>query len=71
MPENGRRRTAGGPALLPELQSLPVVVITGLPDSQQVDRARHLKVNTVMVKGKATPEEIAEAVRLELHRVPA
>src|SRR6478735_11036172 len=36
------------------LQSLPVVVLTGLPDSPMVDRARHLKVNTILVKGKAT-----------------
>jgi CheY-like chemotaxis protein len=52
------------------LQSLPVVVITGLPDSPMVDRARHLKVNSILVKGKATFEEIAEAVRTELHHVP-
>jgi CheY-like chemotaxis protein len=52
------------------LQSLPVIVLTGLPDSPMVERARHLKVNTILVKGKATLEEIAEAVRTELHRVP-
>jgi CheY-like chemotaxis protein len=53
------------------LQSLPVIVLTGLPDSPMVERARHLKVNTILVKGKATLEEIAEGVRTELHRVPA
>ena len=52
------------------LQSLPVIILTGLPDSPMVDRARHLKVNTILVKGKATLEEIGEAVRMELHRVP-
>jgi CheY-like chemotaxis protein len=52
------------------LQSLPVIIMTGLPDSPMVDRARHLKVNTILVKGKATLDEIAEAVRTELHRVP-
>src|SRR5687767_7779373 len=52
------------------LQSLPVVVLTGLPESPMVDRARHLKVNAVLVKGKATLDEIADAVRQELHRVP-
>ena len=52
------------------LQSLPVVVLTGLPDSPQVDRARHLKVNTILVKGKATLEAILAAVNRELHRVP-
>jgi DNA-binding response OmpR family regulator len=52
------------------VQSLPVIVLTGLPDSPMVDRARHLKVNMVLMKGKAGPEEIAEGVRAELHRVP-
>ena len=52
------------------LQSLPVIIITGLPDSPLVERARHLKVNTIMVKGKATLEEIEQAVRMELHRAP-
>ena len=52
------------------LQSLPVIVLTGLPDSPMVERARHLRVNTILVKGKATLEEIGEAVRMELHRVP-
>jgi DNA-binding NarL/FixJ family response regulator len=52
------------------LQSLPVIVLTGLPDSPVVDRARFLKVNAILVKGKATLEEIAEAVRTELHRIP-
>lgn len=53
------------------LQSLPVIVLTGLPDSPMVDRARHLKVNSIFVKGKATLEEIAQAVQSELHRVPS
>src|SRR4051794_5527524 len=52
------------------LQALPVVVLTGLPDSPMVDRARHLKVNSILVKGKATLEEIEETIRTELHRVP-
>ena len=52
------------------LQSLPVIVLTGLPDSPMVERARHLKVNTILVKGKAGPEEVLAAVEQELHRVP-
>ena len=52
------------------LQSLPVVVLTAFPESPQVERARHLKVNTVLFKGKATLEEIRDAVNHELHRVP-
>src|SRR6266550_5558926 len=35
------------------LQSLPVVILTGLAESPMVDRARHLKVNAILVKGKA------------------
>jgi CheY-like chemotaxis protein len=53
------------------LQSLPVVVLTGLPDSPFVERVRHLKVNSILVKGKATFDDILQAVRQELHRVPA
>ena len=52
------------------LQHLPVVVLTGLPDSPMVDRARHLHVNAILVKGKATMSEIVAAVAQELHRVP-
>jgi CheY-like chemotaxis protein len=64
-----------GPSLLEilrsylRLQSLPVIVITGLPDSPLVDRARHLKVNRILVKGKATFEDIQAAVQQESHRV--
>src|SRR5215212_10921136 len=35
------------------LQSLPVVVLTALSDSPMIDRVRALKVNAVLVKGKA------------------
>ena len=52
------------------LQSLPVVVLTGLPDSPAVDRARFLKVNAILVKGKVTLDEIHTAVGQELHRAP-
>lgn len=52
------------------LQSLPVVVLTGLPDSPMVDRARYLKVNSILVKGKATPQDIIAAVEEALPRVP-
>jgi CheY-like chemotaxis protein len=52
------------------LQSLPVVVLTGLPDSPMVERARHLKVNAILVKGKATFEDILRAVQEELPRAP-
>ena len=52
------------------LNSLPVIVLTGLPDSPLVDRARHLKVNAVLIKGKATPHDVLHAVEQELPRVP-
>ena len=52
------------------LQSLPVIVMTGLPDSPMVDRARHLKVNSILVKGKATFDEVLQSINQELHRVP-
>src|SRR5215207_2796041 len=44
------------------IQSLPVVVLTGLGDSPMIDRAQALKVNSVLVKGKATPEDVLKAV---------
>src|SRR5687767_11546513 len=46
-----------GPSLLEvlrsylRLQSLPVLVITGLPDSPLAARARTLKVNAILMKG--------------------
>lgn len=52
------------------LQSLPVIVLTGLPDSPMVERARHLKVNAILVKTKATTQDILHAVEQELKRVP-
>lgn len=52
------------------LQSLPVVVLTGLPDSPLVERARHLRVNAILVKSKAAPDDILQAVAQELARVP-
>jgi CheY-like chemotaxis protein len=52
------------------LQTLPVVILTALPDSPMVERARHLKVNTILMKAKTTFEEILNAVRQELHRLP-
>ncbi len=65
-----------GPSLLEilrsylRLQSLPVVILTGLPESPMIERVRHLKVNAILVKGKATLPEIAQAVQDELHRMP-
>src|SRR5688500_18204363 len=52
------------------IQSLPVVVLTGLGDSPMIDRARALKVNSILVKGKATPDDIRKALEEALVRYP-
>ena len=52
------------------LQSLPVVVLTGFEESPMVDRARSLKVNSILVKGKANPDEVTRAVEEATVRVP-
>ena len=52
------------------IQSLPVVVLTGMTESPMVDRVRYLKVNSVLAKGKATPEDIRRAVEEAAVRVP-
>ena len=44
------------------LQTLPVVVLTGLGDSPMVERARRLNVSSVLAKGQSTPDEILETV---------
>jgi CheY-like chemotaxis protein len=48
------------------IQALPVVVLTGYGDSPMIDRARALKVNTILVKGRATPADIRTAVEQAL-----
>lgn len=52
------------------IQSLPVVVITGVSDSPMIDRARAAKVNTILVKSKATPDDILRAIDNALVRHP-
>jgi CheY-like chemotaxis protein len=53
------------------LQSLPVVVFTALADSPMVARAQALKVNSILVKGKATSEDIRKALEEAIARCPA
>ena len=66
----------GGPSLLevirsyPRLQTLPVAVWTGLGSSPLVQRAQALKVNSVLMKGKATFEEIRKALEEAAVRAP-
>ena len=50
------------------LRTLPVVVLTGAPHSSLIERVRHLNVNTVLVKGTATLEDVLRAISDELSR---
>jgi len=50
------------------MQSLPVVVLTGFTDSPMIERALHLKVNSVLVKGKASSKDIQHALEAALVR---
>jgi CheY-like chemotaxis protein len=65
-----------GPSLLEvirsylRIQSLPVVVLTALSESPMIDRARALKVNALLIKGKASPAEIVKAVEEARSRYP-
>ena len=52
------------------IQYLPVVVLTGLGESPMVERVQHLKVNSILVKGKASPEDILKAIEEALVRMP-
>ena len=52
------------------IQSLPVVVLTGLAESPMIDRARALKVNAILVKGRAAPADIRAAVEQAVGRYP-
>ena len=57
-----------GPSFLQVLRlylrnkSLPVVVLTGFTESPMIERALHLKVNSVLVKGKASSKDIQNAL---------
>jgi CheY-like chemotaxis protein len=52
------------------VQALPVVVLTGVPDSPMVDHVRALKVNTILSKGTATPDVIIAALEQAVGTVP-
>lgn len=57
-----------GPSLLEvirsylRIQSLPVVILTGLTESPMIERVRSLHVNSILLKGKASPEDILRAL---------
>ncbi len=44
------------------MHSLPVVVLTGFSENPMIERVLHLKVNSVLVKGRASPAEILMAL---------
>jgi len=52
------------------LQTLPVVVLTGLEDSPMISRAQSLKVNSILIKSKAGLKDIKHAVDEALVRAP-
>jgi hypothetical protein len=47
-----------------------VVVLTALDESPMIDRIQALKVNAVLVKAKATSEDILAAVEQAVPRMP-
>lgn len=52
------------------LYSLPVVILTGLPDSPMIERVRNLRVNTILVKGRASLDDIRTAIENAVGRAP-
>jgi two-component system response regulator VicR len=66
-----------GPSLLEvirsylRIQSLPVVVLTGLSESPMIDRVRTLHVNAILLKGKVTDDEVLQALEEACGRLPA
>jgi CheY-like chemotaxis protein len=65
-----------GAALLETIQSrlrlsmMPVVVLTGVPDSPLAQRVRDMDARTILTKGKATLRDVEAALRLAFNRVP-
>jgi CheY-like chemotaxis protein len=62
-----------GPAFLEalrsplRLKSLPVVVLTALPDGPMAERVRSLKVSSILGKGRATLADVEQAVCGAIH----
>ena len=52
------------------LQSLPVVVLTAFSESPLLQRAQALQVNSILLKGKATSEEIQAALERAAKKGP-
>ena len=51
------------------LTMMPVVVLTGVPDSPLAERVRGMNVHSVLTKGKATFRDVETALRLARHHV--
>jgi CheY-like chemotaxis protein len=51
------------------LSMLPVVVLTGVPDSPLAQRVRDMDAHSVLTKGKATFRDVEVALRLAWHHV--
>jgi CheY-like chemotaxis protein len=51
------------------LDSLPIVVLTGLPDSPLIDRIKQLSVSAVLVKGKASLDDVRQALEQAISHV--
>jgi CheY-like chemotaxis protein len=52
------------------LQALPVIILTALPESPMVERARHLKVNAILTKAKASMDDVLKAVEQAVTHLP-
>ena len=52
------------------LSLIPVVILTGAPDSPLVERVKGLRVHSVLTKGKSSFRDIEAALRLARHHVP-
>jgi CheY-like chemotaxis protein len=50
--------------------TVPVVVLTGVEDGPLIDRIRAQKVNSILIKGKASPADIQAAVKEALVSLP-
>jgi len=65
-----------GPSLLEivrsylRMYSLPVVVLTGIEDGPLLDRIRAQKVNAILIKGKASLDDILKAVDAAVVALP-
>jgi CheY-like chemotaxis protein len=52
------------------IRSLPVVVLTGFPESPMIERVLHQGVHSVLTKGKANSAEILKALEEAIARRP-